>query len=87
MEILKGSKDTSTEDLVWSGSGAEGREVLRPDIQNGDRSDPGGTGPPHSFQHCGGRSGKGGAAGGMSSSGGTSWNGMGVGGAQHFFIC
>ena len=56
-------------------------------IQNGDRSDPERPVLPRSIQHCGGRSGKGGAAGSLRPRGVTTWNGIGGGRAQHSLLC
>ena len=56
-------------------------------FQNGDSSDPGGSGLPHSLQHSGGCSGKGSFAGIFSPEVGEAWVGVGGGISQHSAIC
>ena len=56
-------------------------------FQNGERKDLGGPCLPHSLQHCGGRSGKGGASGSLQAAGIAASVGMVDGGAQHSVLC
>ena len=56
------------------------------DVQNGERSDPGGTILPKNIQHCSGLIGKGGADVSLQAAGGTAWVRMGGGREQHSVI-
>ena len=58
--------------LGLAGGVTEGRKILWTTLCVIERGDTGRTGIPDGFQHAGGRSGKGGSAGSLRASGGTS---------------
>ena len=56
-------------------------------VRSRDRGDPGLSVLPDYFQHCSGRSGKGGAAGILWDTIGASWVGLGGVRSQHSLLC
>ena len=62
-------------------------KILWTELWSGDRSNPWGPGILYNLQYFGGRSGKGGSAGYMWSTGVNTWVGIGGGREQHSVVC